>query len=88
MENLEFNGSISYAYTLYSTRTTTTTNNRGRNVNTQMFQELVATEIGASYYVTKQLPLTIKYSTSKNSSNNVSYDYKANIVSFGLGYKF
>lgn len=88
LDDLEFSASMSYAYTLYSTRTVSIINSRGKSANVQMHQELVATEVGASYYLTKHLPFTIKYSTSKNSSNNVSYDYKANIVSFGLGYKF
>ena len=83
-EKLELFASASYSYNYYLDRTTTTGKNKQQNV----YQATTTYEGGAIISLVKNLPFTIKYTSTKGQSNLSYYQYKANLVSFGLGLKF
>jgi len=77
-------GSISF--TKYSRRTVSTIV-KGRKSNENEHQELSSAGMGAIYTITEKFPLEVKYTSSKNSSNNSTSAYKAQILSFNIGMK-
>ncbi len=87
-EDWELSFNASYTYTLYSDRKIDAINGLGKRVSTKEHQGLMVLETGTTYYITKHLPLTLLYSKSANTSNNTTYQYNAENLSFGLGFKF
>ena len=82
-DKLELFASASYSYSYYITRKVLV-----KNKNQNVYQEVTTQEVGAIISLVKNLPLTIKYTSNKGQSNDNYYQYKANLVSFGLGLKF
>ena len=82
-DKLELFASASYYYSYYLNRKVLV-----KNKNQNVYQEITTQEVGAIISLIKNLPLTIKYTSTNGQSNYTYYQYKANLVSFGLGLKF
>lgn len=78
----------SYLYTSYANRTFTLTSLSGKVVTSSEKQTLVITDIGAIYNITKNVPLQVSYSNTKNSSNYSYRDYKLAILNMSIGANF
>lgn len=83
----EIYASASYAYTNYSGRYVNTVV-RGRTTSSKEYQELTSTDAGIVYTFENNISLQLKYSIAKNSSNNTTSSYKANVLSYNIGLKF
>lgn len=86
-ENLEIFVDGSYVHTSYSDRTVSRIV-RNRTINEEEYQNLASAGIGGSYTIANMIPVQVKYSNSTNSSNNSTSAYKAEILSFSIGFKF
>jgi hypothetical protein len=84
-DSWEIFADASYAKTNYSERTVIIS---GVSQNINETQSLVSFDIGTVYKLTKNVSLQMNYSSGKNSSNNPSSVYKADILSLGLILKF
>jgi hypothetical protein len=82
-DKIELFASASYSYSYYLNRKVLV-----KNKNQNVYQEITTQEVGAIFSFIKNLPLTIKYTSTNGQSNYTYYQYKANLVSFGLGLKF
>ncbi len=87
-ETLEIFVDGSYTHTSYSDRTITTILRNNRTSSEKEYQNLSGAGIGVIYTIANMVPVQVKYSTSTNSSNNSISAYKAEILSFGIGFKF
>jgi hypothetical protein len=87
-EKLVFYTSDSYLYTGYSKRTFTLTSITGKTVNATEKQTLVIIDFGIIYNLTKNVPLQVIYSTTKNSSNYSYRDYNLSITSASVSFNY
>lgn len=76
----------SFTHTAYSNRNIQAVINR-KIVSINEYQELTTEEIGSIYTIADLIPVQMKYSVSKNTSNNSASAYKAGIFSFGVSIK-
>jgi hypothetical protein len=86
-DELEFFVNLLLTYTSYSGRTFTETKNN-RTLTVKEHQSLFSSEIGAIYTFFDKIPVTAKYSTTRNSSNNSASAYKSKVFSFNIGLRF
>lgn len=77
----------SYTYTRYSGRNVDSTVN-GKVVSKNEFQESTSADLGVTYNATSFASLQVKYQTNKNTSNNTTSGYKANVASFAMAFRF
>lgn len=78
----------SYLYTAYGKRTFSLTSITGKVITTSEKQTLVIADIGTTFYITKNVPLHVTYSNTKNSSNYSYRDYKISNLSASIGINF
>ena len=86
-ENWELFVSGSFSRTNYSGRSIQTMVKK-KPVSVDEYQELTTEEVGAIYTIANLVPVQVKYSTNKNTSNNSASAYKAGILSFNISIKF
>lgn len=77
-----------YSHTNYTGRTVTRTIRPNKTVTEKEYQELFNTDAGVIFSFLQYASLTAKYTHSKNTSNNSTSAYSANIAYLGLGLKF
>lgn len=77
-----------YSHTTYTGRSVTRTVRANKTVTEKEYQELFNADAGVIYSFPLYASLTAKYTRSKNSSNNSSSAYQANIFYVGVGVKF
>ena len=87
-ENWELFLSGSFSRTNYSGRSIQTIAKKNRPGSVDEYQELATYEIGGIYTIANLVPVQVKYSTNKNTSNNSASAYKAGILSFNISIKF
>ncbi|MBC7538123.1 MAG: hypothetical protein H7281_04840 [Bacteriovorax sp.] len=86
-DKFEFFVDGSFSHTKYSGRSIVTVV-KNKNVTTSEYQELKSAGIGAIYTLANMFPIQLRYSTNKNSSNNSTSAYKAQILSISVGMKY
>jgi hypothetical protein len=86
-DNLEFSVSGNLIYTAYSHRTFQQTNN-ARTLNIKENQSLFSNDFSVTYTFFDKLPVQLKYSTVKNSSNNSASAYATHVTAVNFGFKF
>jgi hypothetical protein len=85
-EAFELFANASLTHTIYSQRTfQQTTHNRTTNVKEH--QSLTVMEAGATYTLFGKLPITAKYTSNRNSSNNSASAYQSKVFGISLGLK-
>lgn len=84
-DSWEFFVDANITRTNYSDRTIiTNSSSRLRSGTTKEYQSLLTTDIGALYNLSQYFTIQVKYSKSKNSSNNETAPYTANVLAFDL----
>jgi hypothetical protein len=80
--------SISVSNDNGSSNTSVKTIINGKTVEDKEHLNSTTIEVGTIYFLTDNLNLQGKYSTSTNNSNNTTTAYKANIISANIGIRF